>query len=60
MKNGNHVIELWLRRQVGLAYDGLKADPARAVTIAPIRPLGLTARLVTDRNEVRRRYVLRR
>jgi DNA relaxase NicK len=28
----HHVLEDWLRQQVGPAYDALKADPSRAVT----------------------------
>ena len=33
----NRAVEKWLRQQVGLAYDALKADPARAVTADQVR-----------------------
>lgn len=29
--------ESWLRKQVGPAYDALRADPARAVTVEDVR-----------------------
>lgn len=30
-------VESWLRAQAGAAYDALKADPARAVTVDQVR-----------------------
>ena len=33
----DRAIGLWLREQVGPAYDALKADPSRAVTPAQVR-----------------------
>jgi antitoxin ParD1/3/4 len=33
----DRAVENWLHEQVGPAYDGLKADPARAVTIDDVR-----------------------
>jgi len=33
----DRVVEKWLLEQVGPAYDALKADPARAVTVNQIR-----------------------
>ena len=30
-------VESWLRDQVGPAYDALKADPSRTVTVAQVR-----------------------
>lgn len=32
-----HVIDNWLRETVAPAYDALKADPARAITIIQLR-----------------------
>ena len=39
----DRAVENWLRKEVGLAYDALKADPARAVTADQVR-----ARLVAE------------
>ena len=39
----DRAVEKWLRHEVGLAYDALKADPARAVTADQVR-----ARLATE------------
>ena len=33
----DRVVENWLREQVGPAYDALKADPSRAVTVDQMR-----------------------
>lgn len=33
----DRVVEGWLRHQVGPAYDALKADPSRAVTVDAVR-----------------------
>ena len=33
----DRAVESWLHKQVGPAYDALKADPARAVTIDDVR-----------------------
>jgi antitoxin ParD1/3/4 len=33
----DRAVESWLREQVGPAYDALKADPSRAVTVKQIR-----------------------
>ena len=33
----DRAVESWLREQVGPAYDALKADPARAVTVDQVR-----------------------
>jgi antitoxin ParD1/3/4 len=33
----DRAVETWLHEQVGPAYDALKADPARAVTIDEVR-----------------------
>ena len=30
-------VESWLQAQVGTAYDALKADPSRAVSVAQVR-----------------------
>lgn len=39
----DRAMESWLRQEVTSAYDALKADPARAVTVAQVR-----ARLATE------------
>ena len=33
----DRAVESWLNHQVGAAYDALKADPARAVTVDQVR-----------------------
>lgn len=33
----DRAVDNWLREQVGPAYDALKADPARAVTVDQVR-----------------------
>lgn len=33
----DRAVEGWLREQVGPAYDALKADPSRALTVAQVR-----------------------
>ena len=33
----DRAVENWLRKEVGQAYDALKADPARAVTVDQVR-----------------------
>ena len=33
----DRAVERWLREQVAPAYDALKADPSRAVTVAQVR-----------------------
>ena len=39
----DRAVENWLRQEIGTAYDALKADPARAVTVDQVR-----ARLATE------------
>jgi len=39
----DRAVDNWLREEVGPAYDALKADPTRAVTVAEVR-----ARLATE------------
>lgn len=33
----DHAVEAWLRNQVAPAYDALKADPSRAVSVSNVR-----------------------
>jgi len=33
----DRAIESWLQTQVGPAYDALKADPSRAITVSQVR-----------------------
>lgn len=42
----DQAVESWLHEQVGPAYDALKADPSRAVTLAALR-----ARLASERGK---------
>ena len=35
----DRAVENWLRDQVGPAYDALKADPSRAVSVAQVRAM---------------------
>ncbi len=35
----DRVVENWLSQEVGPAYDALKADPARAVTVKQVRAM---------------------
>ena len=44
----DRAVESWLYHQVGPAYDALKADPSRAVTVDQVR-----ARLAAERAKVR-------
>lgn len=44
----DRAVESWLRDQVGPAYDALKADPSRAVTVDHVR-----ARLAVEHAKVR-------
>jgi len=44
----DRAVESWLRDQVGPAYDALKENPSRAVTVDQIR-----ARLATEHAKVR-------
>jgi Arc/MetJ-type ribon-helix-helix transcriptional regulator len=44
----DRAVEHWLREQAGPAYDGLKADPSRAVTAKQIR-----ARLALEHQKAR-------
>ena len=44
----DRAVDLWLKKQVGPAYDALKADPSRAVTAAQVR-----ARLAAVHKRVR-------
>ncbi|WP_213957764.1 MULTISPECIES: type II toxin-antitoxin system ParD family antitoxin [unclassified Variovorax] len=44
----DRAVESWLHQQVGPAYDALKADPSRAVTIDKVR-----ARLAAEHNKAR-------
>jgi len=43
----DRAVENWLRKEVGTAYDALKADPARAVTVDQVR-----ARLATEHKKI--------
>ena len=40
----DRAVESWLRDQVGPAYDALKADPSRALSVAQVRALLATER----------------
>ncbi|TNH44836.1 ribbon-helix-helix domain-containing protein [Photorhabdus luminescens] len=42
----DRAVESWLREQVVPAYDSMKADPARALTVNQVR-----ARLATERKQ---------
>ena len=44
----DRAVESWLRDQVGPAYDGLKADPSRAVSVDQVR-----ARLADEHSKVK-------
>lgn len=44
----DRAVESWLRDQVGPAYDALKADPSRAVTLDEVR-----ARLAAEHAKTR-------
>lgn len=33
----DRAVEIWLQNQVGVAYDALKADPSRAVSVDDVR-----------------------
>lgn len=44
----DRAVESWLRDQVGPAYDALKADPSRAVTVDHVR-----ARLAAEHAKAR-------
>ena len=44
----DRAVETWLHRQVGPAYDALKADPSRAVTADQVR-----ARLAAEHAKAR-------
>jgi antitoxin ParD1/3/4 len=44
----DRAVETWLHRQVGPAYDALKADPSRAVTADQVR-----ARLAAEHAKTR-------
>lgn len=44
----DRAVEHWLREQVGPAYDALKADPSRGVTVKQIR-----ARLALEHQKAR-------
>lgn len=46
--NRDRAIENWLQNQVVEAYDALKADPSRAVTIDKVR-----ARLASEHDKVK-------
>ena len=46
--NRDRAIENWLQNQVVEAYDALKADPSRAVTIDQVR-----ARLASEHDKVK-------
>ena len=46
--NRDRAIESWLQSQVVEAYDALKADPSRAVTIDQVR-----ARLASEHDKVK-------
>ena len=44
----DRAVDNWLQQQVGPAYDALKADPSRAVTVDHVR-----ARLASERAKAR-------
>jgi antitoxin ParD1/3/4 len=44
----DRAMDNWLRQEVGPAYDALKADPTRAVTVDQVR-----ARLAAEHKKVR-------
>jgi antitoxin ParD1/3/4 len=44
----DRAVENWLQHQVGPAFDALKADPSRAVTVDQVR-----ARLAAEHRKVR-------
>jgi len=44
----DRAVESWLRDQVGPAYDALKADPSRAVSVDQVR-----ARLADEHSKVK-------
>jgi hypothetical protein len=44
----DRAVELWLRNQVAPAYDALKTDPSRAVSVKQVR-----ARLAAEQKRVR-------
>ncbi len=44
----DQAVESWLHNQVGAAYDALKADPSRAVTVDQVR-----ARLASEHTKAR-------
>jgi len=44
----DRAVENWLHNQVGPAYDALKADPSRAVTVDQVR-----ARLAAEHSKTR-------
>ncbi len=44
----DRAVERWLHKQVGPAYDALKADPSRAIT-----PQRVRARLTAEHQKVR-------
>jgi putative addiction module CopG family antidote len=44
----DRAVESWLNNQVGPAYDALKADPSRAITVEQVR-----ARLTADHAKTR-------
>lgn len=37
IRDGRRAVENWLGRQIGPAYDALRADPSRAVTTDAVR-----------------------
>jgi antitoxin ParD1/3/4 len=43
----DRAVDNWLNQQVGPAYDALKADPSRAVSVSHVRQ-----RLATERGKV--------
>ncbi|CAH2802870.1 MAG: KluA regulatory protein [uncultured Caballeronia sp.] len=44
----DRVVESWLREQVGPAYDALKADPSRALTVDQVRAALVAKRKAKD------------
>lgn len=44
----DRAVESWLQHEVGSAYDALKSDPSRAVTVDQVR-----ARLAAERDKAR-------
>jgi hypothetical protein len=51
LTSSHDTIESWLQSQVGPAYDALKADPSRAITVDEIRATLAIEHKMTIANE---------